>query len=116
MLGTHVNDLADLVEIGERIDTDIREGKLSLAGPSARKGPFPKKNEGEVSYVYAPKGPKKSYSYQAKGRGQSLVVTNQAYNEMAPRPPKTTKQRPARPRDEDHGPIFIVRMRTYMKI
>jgi len=69
MLGMHANDFADLIEIGKIIDADIREGKLSPTEPSARKGPFPKKKEAEVSYVHAPRGPEKSYLYQAKGRG-----------------------------------------------
>ena len=63
MLGTHVKEFVDLVEIGERIEANIQEGKVELmpaeSGESqSRKGQPPRKKEGAVSFIQS------SYSHR----------------------------------------------------
>jgi len=76
MLGTYVNEFTDLVEIRERIDTNIQEKKLfaSQGDNTMRKGLHSKKKEGEIGYIQMNKGIDKSNtgSYQHKGNGKEL--------------------------------------------
>ena len=51
MLGTHVNDFADLIVVGERIDSDIRDGRLEVSSAEGRRVVGNKKKEGEVNYI-----------------------------------------------------------------
>ncbi|XP_054806257.1 uncharacterized protein LOC129308912 [Prosopis cineraria] len=74
MIGTHVTDFADLMVIGERIDIDIREGKIatSQAESSSRKNYDQKKKEGNVNYIQPIRqaATNSQVPYQVEGRNQ----------------------------------------------
>lgn len=70
MLGTHVKDFFNLVEVGERIDFDIREGKLTVTQDDISKNQGTRKKEGKVSYVQSTKPPPPRQFVRSQGKQQ----------------------------------------------
>ncbi|XP_054808679.1 uncharacterized protein LOC129310792 [Prosopis cineraria] len=54
MLGTQARDFSDLIEVGERIDTSIRRGRLENTPSEAKEAQVGKKKEGDINYVQGP--------------------------------------------------------------
>ena len=61
MVGTHVTYFSNLIEIGERIDANVREGRITYQD-DIRKGQNGKKKEGDVSFVQSIRQPQDQHS------------------------------------------------------
>lgn len=84
MLGTNAKDLADLVEIRERIDIQIRKGKLNSPSitEGTRKGQFSKKTEEKVNDVCASNQFPRPIQYWAGGRSSGNGGPNQVSSKL----------------------------------